>query len=281
MGLYSPTDMDGDPNPYFDDVTDDNIPDGRVAIREGYVRSAYEEADETLARRAISSREDATVFVSSDHGFAPQWYAVNVAKVLADAGMQGAPEQISNCRAVGGCDPGRTSPRPAGVAGGTAQIYVNSSAADGPDVRGVRTAVINAFQNLTDPANPGAQVVLGDHEEGGARRTSTAPTRCIRAAPATWWSCLRPPYQSDAATPGQRIAFSQFFGQHGYLPNLVDIEHNVNMHGTFIAGGPGIRKQEQCRTCGRSTLHPRSRSCMDIPGPQNASGKILHQIAKE
>ena len=53
---------------------------------------------------------------------------------------------------------------------------------------------------------------------------------------------LRPPYQYDAATLGQRIAFSQFFGQHGYLPNLVDIPHNVNMHATFIASGPGIKK---------------------------------------
>ena len=48
MGLISPTDMDGDPNPYFDDLTNDNVPDGRVAIREGYIRSAYQEADETL-----------------------------------------------------------------------------------------------------------------------------------------------------------------------------------------------------------------------------------------
>ena len=53
---------------------------------------------------------------------------------------------------------------------------------------------------------------------------------------------LRPPYQYDAATLGQRIAFSQFFGQHGYLPNLVDIPHNINMHATFIASGPGIKK---------------------------------------
>ena len=28
MALVSPTDMDGAPNPYFDDVTDDDIPDG-------------------------------------------------------------------------------------------------------------------------------------------------------------------------------------------------------------------------------------------------------------
>ena len=30
---------------------------------------------------------------------------------------------------------------------------------------------------------------------------------------------FRPPYQTDAQTPGQLVAPSQFFGQHGYLPN--------------------------------------------------------------
>ena len=52
---------------------------------------------------------------------------------------------------------------------------------------------------------------------------------------------FRPPYQRDAATPGQLTAFSQFFGQHGYLPNLVDLADNINMRGTFIAAGPGIK----------------------------------------
>ena len=48
LGLTVPSDMDGNPNPYFDDVTDDDIPDGRVAVRDGYIRSAYHEADGTL-----------------------------------------------------------------------------------------------------------------------------------------------------------------------------------------------------------------------------------------
>ena len=52
---------------------------------------------------------------------------------------------------------------------------------------------------------------------------------------------FRPPYQTDAQTPGQLTAFSQFFGQHGYLPNLVDLADNINMRGTFIAAGPGIK----------------------------------------
>ena len=98
MALYTPTDMDGNPNPYFDDATNDDILDGRVDIREGYVRSAYEEADQTLGLGRSLMGKDATVFASSDHGFAPQWQAVNVSKALADLGY--GPEQSSNCRAV-------------------------------------------------------------------------------------------------------------------------------------------------------------------------------------
>ena len=41
--------------------------------------------------------DNTTIFASSDHGFAPQWYAVNASKVLKDAGLQ-ATEQTSNCR---------------------------------------------------------------------------------------------------------------------------------------------------------------------------------------
>ena len=54
MGLVTPTDIDGDPNPYYDDLTNDNVPDGRVDEREGYIRAAYEEADETLGARTIA-----------------------------------------------------------------------------------------------------------------------------------------------------------------------------------------------------------------------------------
>ena len=82
MGLITPTDMDGDPNPYYDDLTNDNIPDGRVAIREGYIRAAYHEADETLKLARELACCGPTTFVGSDHGFAAQWYAVNAGKVL-------------------------------------------------------------------------------------------------------------------------------------------------------------------------------------------------------
>jgi hypothetical protein len=89
---------------------------------------------------------------------------------------------------------------------------------------------------------------------------------------------MRPPYQSDAGTPGQRIAFSQFFGQHGYLPDLVDLAHNVNMHATFVAGGPGVRHQPDVAGVRAIDLAPSISYFMGIPEPQNAHGKILLKL---
>jgi 2',3'-cyclic-nucleotide 2'-phosphodiesterase (5'-nucleotidase family) len=277
MGLVTPADMDGDPNPYFDDVDGDGTKDGRIAIREGYIRSAYVEADETLALGRELMNDDTTVLASSDHGFAPQWYAVNAGKILADAGITGA-ENLSNCRA-----PAAPARAKACWAGGTAQIYVNLAGRDpggvvpSGDYQTVRNQIIAAFQNLTDPANPGAQVVdtILKKEElrNVAGSDSLHPSRSGDVVVVT-----RPPYQFDAATPGQRIAFSQFFGQHGYLPNLVDLAHNVNLHGTFVAAGPGIRMQGPVGGVRAIDVAPTLAFLMGIPGPQNARGKILFNL---
>jgi 2',3'-cyclic-nucleotide 2'-phosphodiesterase (5'-nucleotidase family) len=278
MGLYTRKDMDGDPNPYYDDLTNDDIPDGRVHIRRGYVKAAYHEADETLELTQDLLKEDANTFISSDHGFAPQWYAVNAGKVLADAGLQ-ATEQTGNCR-VGGAP----TQAKACYAGGTAQIYVSLAGRDPGGVvpaanyEAVRTQIINAFQNLTDPANPGKQVVLKILKKEELSNVdgsmSLHPSRSGDVV-----VVLRPPYQFDAATVGQRIAFSQFFGQHGYLPNLVDLEHNVNMHSTFIASGPDIdRDDDPVRGVRQIDIAPTAAFLLDIPGPLNARGKILTKI---
>ena len=49
-----------------------------------------------------------------------------------------------------------------------------------------------------------------------------------------------PPYQFDAETPGTLIAPSKFFGQHGYVPDVQDLDSNTNMRATFLAGGEGV-----------------------------------------
>ncbi|MFT3895832.1 MAG: 5'-nucleotidase C-terminal domain-containing protein [Anaerolineales bacterium] len=273
MALYTPTDIDGNPNPYYDDLEGNGTPDGLTAVREGYVRSAYHEADAKLAL-ARSYMPNATVFAGSDHGFAPQWYAVNAGKILSDAGIQ-APEQPSNCRAAT-----TTNLAKACWAGGTAQIYVNTTLPSGVTYEQVRNQVIAAFQNLTDPANPNAQVVLKIMKKEELRNVdgsdSLHPSRSGDVV-----VVLRPPYQFDAATPGTRIAFSQFFGQHGYLPNLVDLAHNINMHATFVAAGPGIVHSDiPVQNVRAIDLAPTLAFLINVPGPQNARGRIMYELTQ-
>jgi 2',3'-cyclic-nucleotide 2'-phosphodiesterase (5'-nucleotidase family) len=282
MGLVTPTDMDGAPNPYYDDVEGDDIPDNRLAIRQGYIRSVYSEADTRLALTRALMGGNPTTFATSDHGFAPHWFAVNAPKVLTDAGLQ-TPEQASNCRAAAA-----TNLAKACWAGGTAQFYVNTTLPAGTTYEQVRTMIVDAFAGLTDPANPGKQVVMKILKKEDLRNVdgsdSLHPSRSGDVV-----VVLRPPYQFDAATPGQRIAFAQFFGQHGYLPELVDLEHNVNMHGTFVAAGPGVRKQDALG--GGPGRRPDTMSgvraidvaptlayLMQIPGPHNARGRILYNL---
>ena len=280
MGLVTKTDIDGRPNPYYDDLNADGTKDNRVTAREGFIRSAYHEADSTLklARQLV---KNATTFVSSDHGFAPQWMAINAGKVLQDAGLASA-ESLSNCR-VAAAD---TSQRvKACWAGGTAQIYLRRDGRD-PAISGrpagysatqyedVRQQVKAAFMNLTDPATPGRPVidrVLMKEELRNVDGTDALhPSRSGDVV-----VIARPPYQFDAAEPGKRIAFSHFFGQHGYAPNLVNIARNVNMHGTFIAGGPAIAKKKSLRNVRAIDVAPTVAFLLRIPGPQNARGRIL------
>jgi 2',3'-cyclic-nucleotide 2'-phosphodiesterase (5'-nucleotidase family)/predicted AlkP superfamily phosphohydrolase/phosphomutase len=280
LGLITPTDIDGRPNPYYDDLNADGTKDGRIAKRTGFIRSAYHEADSTLklARQLV---KNATTFVSSDHGFAPQWMAINAGKVLQDAGLATA-ESLSNCRVASGDTSQRVK---ACWAGGTAQIYLRRDGRD-PAISGrpagynatqyeqVRQQVKQAFLNLTDPSTPGRPVidrVLMKEEMRNVDGTDALhPSRTGDVV-----VIARPPYQFDAATAGQTVAFSHFFGQHGYMPNLVSLGRNVNMHGTFLASGPGIAKGKSIRNVNAIDVAPTVAFLMRIPGPQNARGRIL------
>lgn len=280
MALVTPTDMDGAPNPYYDDLNGDGVKDNRIAAREGFIRSAYHEADAKLARARGLLGNNPTTFASADHGFAPQWYAVNARKVLFDASVNGVSLQASGGATASNCGAVASDLSKACWAGGTIQVYVNPTLPAGTTYEQVRTAVINAFQTLTDPANPGKQVVLKIMKKEELRDVdgsdSLHPNRSGDVV-----VVLRPPYQSDAGTPGQRVAFSQFFGQHGYLPNLVDIPHNVNMHAAFVAAGPGIRHQNPVAGIRAIDLAPTLAFLLGVPGPQNARGRIMTDLAPQ
>ncbi len=307
MALVTQTDADGglnpcyDVNPKFDDVQcTGRGTAGRVTIREGYIRSAYEDADEKLGITRTLMGGNPTTFAGSDHGFAPQWYAVNANAVLNAATVGGVSlhasnASASNCSAVGVAPVSPPAvPNPAEDitkacwAGGTIQIYINPNrlknaaqptSATFPTYEDVRTAVRNAFQSLTDPANPGKQVIQTIMNKEDLRNVdgsdSLHPNRSGDVV-----VVLRPPYQSDAGTAGQAIALSHFFGQHGYLPNYVDLANNINMHATFVAAGPGIRQQSPVAGVRAVDLAPTLAFLMNFPGPQNARGKILYNLTQ-
>ena len=151
--------------------------DGRVAIDadevEGFVRDAYMMADQILSAGRDLLGPEATTLMVSPWGLAPSWLAVNAGKVLVDAGITEA-EQPENC--VPGpvsTPPGTPDPEalPVGPAvkacwsGGTAHVYINL---DGREAAGsvaedayepTRDAIVAAFEQLRDPANPDAPVV--------------------------------------------------------------------------------------------------------------------------
>lgn len=285
LGLVTPNDMDGNPNPYFDDVENDDIPDNRLTERAGYILSAYQEADQTLGLGLSLMGSNTAVFSSSDHGFAPQWYAVNARKVLSDTtvNLTGTPVSLhpsgaadtSNCRA------GASDFVKACWAGGTSQFYLNSALAPAGSVTAttVISAVIQAFATLTDSVNPTATVtstiLLKSQLRNVDGSDSLHPNRSGDVV-----VVLRPPYQYDAATLTETIAFSHFFGQHGYLPDLVDLADNanVNMHGSFFASGTGILSATTVSGVRAVDVAPTIAFLMGIPGPQNARGNILYDI---
>jgi 2',3'-cyclic-nucleotide 2'-phosphodiesterase (5'-nucleotidase family) len=308
MALVTETDADGAPNPCFD--VNPKFSDvqctgrgtaGRVATREDYIRSAYVDADEKLGVTRQLMGGNPTTFAGSDHGFAPQWFAVNANAVLNAATVGGVSlhasnANASNCGAVGVAPVSPpTVPNAAEDitkacwAGGTIQIYINPNrlknpaqptSANFPTYEEVRTAVRNAFQTLTDPANPGKQVVQTIMNKEDLRNVdgsdSLHPNRSGDVV-----VVLRPPYQSDAGTAGQAIALSHFFGQHGYLPNYVDLANNINMHATFVAAGPGIAHSNTPVAGVRAVdVAPTFAFLMNIPGPQNARGRILYNLTQ-
>ncbi len=289
MGLVTKTDADGAPNPCYDVIPKfDDVQctgrgtAGRVAIREGYIRSAYVDADEKLAITRSLMGGQPTTFAGSDHGFAPQWYAVNANKVLFDATVHNTSTNVdvslhaSNASASN-CSAATTDLTKACWAGGTIQVYVNLTLPTGITYDAVRAAVRGAFQNLTDPANPGKQVILRIMNKEELRNVdgsdSLHPNRSGDVVVVT-----RPPYQSDAGTANQAIALSHFFGQHGFLPEYVDLKNNINMHGTFVAAGPGIRHKDHINGLRAIDIAPTIAFLMNIPGPQNARGRILYDI---
>lgn len=262
----------------FDDVNRDGIPDGRLAIREGFIRSAYQLADETLALLRNLMPKKSLVVAGADHGFAPHWKGVSAGDVLFNAGLQNN-LQTSNCR-PGGSSAVRNDDRvKACWAGGTAQIYINL---EGRDVNGVvpadqfetvRDQVIDAFLSLVDPdtgENAVATALKKEELRDVDGSDALFPTRSGDVV-----VVLNPPFQFDAAIPGQEISDSVFFGQHGFLPDLVDLSRNINLRSVFVMEGPGVSNKKVLSNVSIVDLAPTLAFALGIPAPANSTGRIL------
>ena len=300
LGLVTKTLPGGDPNPAYDDVQVNGTPDGRVAVREGFIKRAYQGADTTmrLAQDLLGSR-NLTTFVGSDHGFGPQFLAIDASKVLVDLGLLSRP-QTSNCRPATGETVGKAK---ACWAGGTVQIYLNLAGRD-PAGGGLTQVAANdeaatvaqikaAFLGVTDPKDwtgdgqpEGWTVIDRAYTKAEARyipNDKTDPTSTADMAHPTRTGDVvafsYPPYQFDAATPGQLTALSLFFGQHGYVPDVQDLANNINMRATFLAGGSAIKKGSyRVRSI---DIAPTVAYLLDVPMPQQAQGRVLLDILRD
>jgi 2',3'-cyclic-nucleotide 2'-phosphodiesterase (5'-nucleotidase family) len=282
LGLLTKTAPDGSPNPYYDRVAGTGPRDGRLVQRAGYLEGAYASADSRLGlvRNLLGGNPD--VLASSDHGFAPQWLAIDAAKPLFDLGLQDV-EQTSNCRPASTSAPGGTIAKQC-EAGGTAQIYLDLQGRnpDGvlPQSDYVSTVheIVDAYRNLTDP-DTGQKIIAAVFTKAQMAdvqgSNSLNPTRTGDVVVVT-----KPPYQFDAATVGTLVAPSHFFGQHGYLPNLVDLKHNINLHATFVAGGPDIRHRGSVPGVHAVDLAPTLALLGGFDPPLQATGRVLTGIIK-
>jgi 2',3'-cyclic-nucleotide 2'-phosphodiesterase (5'-nucleotidase family)/predicted AlkP superfamily phosphohydrolase/phosphomutase len=300
LGLVTKTLPNGAPNPAYDDIEVNGTPDGRVHQREAFIRRAYQGSDATmrLAQKHLANRHhddsNVTTFVSSDHGFAPQFAAVDASQVLVDLGLLSKP-QTSNCRPAAGETIGKAE---ACWAGGAVQIYLNLAGRDpaGGGLQQVAAAdeaatvaqIKAAYLAVADPndwtgdgAPEGWKVIDRAYTKAEARYIPNGPGSTANMANPTRTGDVvafaYPPYQFDAETPGTLVARSAFFGQHGYVPDVQDLASNTNMRATFLAGGAGIGHGTV--TGARSIdLAPTIAFMLGVPVPQQSQGRVLLEI---
>ncbi|HEY1118577.1 MAG TPA: 5'-nucleotidase C-terminal domain-containing protein [Acidimicrobiales bacterium] len=293
LGLVTRRLPGGDPNPAYDDTNLDGVRDGRVAERSAFIRAAYHESDRTLALARSLVGKDPTTFVGSDHGFAPQFLAIDASRPLVDLGLLSTP-QTSNCRPAATETIGKAK---ACWAGGALQIYLNLAGRDpasatlqqvpAADEAATVAMIREAYEGLADPNDwthdgqpEGWTMIDRTFTKAEARYVPNSPHTTADMAHPTRTGDLvafaAPPYQFDAQTPGTLVAPSHFFGQHGYVPDLQDLPANVNMRATFLAGGKGIAHGSVfARTI---DLAPTLAFLLGIPEPQQSQGRVLTKV---
>jgi len=247
--------------------------------REAFTWEAYAAADELLAVGQELLGPEVTTLAVASGVFDTSNQVVNAGQVLVDAGLAEV-EQPENC--VPGpvtTPPGTPDPEPLPVgpavkacwSGGMAHIYLNL---DGREAAGsvpedayvaASDAIVAAFTDLEDPANPNATVVEGIYRKEELRDVAGAdalhPSRSGDVV-----VTLAPPYRFDDPEAGVRLGPASTVGSDGYLSTAGG--------GLLLADGPAIA--DGATLDARAIdIAPTAAFLLGVPGPHNASGNIL------
>lgn len=231
----------------------------------GYIRDAYSLADTMLDSVWSEMGNKTNVFVTSDHGVSSSGKSVNANFILQQAGLQ-IPGNLNGSKAV------------AYIAGGTAQVYVNlqgrnpNGVVAPGDYETVRQQIVDAFNNALSSEKL-EDIML--KEETAAIPTAFGQTYNMLHPNRTGDVVVfvAPPYQFDAATPGQVIGDAPISGQHGYLP-----QGQLDRFAVFAAAGHDIKKWNHNDPLPIVTvldMAPTVAEVLGISAPNNSQGVVL------
>ncbi len=246
---------------------------------EAFTREAYAAADRLLAAgRELLGPEVTTLAVAS-RAFEASTQVVNAGQLLVDAGLAAVHPPGQGGR--GGLPPPPATPDPEALpvgpavkacwSGGTAHIYLNL---DGREAAGsvpedayvaAGDAIVAAFADLEDPANPDATVVAGIYRKEELRDVGGVdalhPSRSGDVV-----VTLAPPYRFGDLEPGVRLGPASTVGSGGYLAPADS--------GLLLADGPAIA-DGATHDARAIDVAPTAAFLLGVPGPYNASGEIL------
>ena len=231
-----------------------------AARYQDYIRQAYEGADGVL-KALWDEMPGANVIVTSDHGFQNTWMAINANYVLETLGLYDQAD-LAGSQAV------------AYWAGGTAQIYINLQGRnpDGvvapEDYEAMRAQIAAAFEAL------GPEVIerVLMKEETAAIKTTMGSTINMMHPDRTGDVVVfsHPPYQFDAATPGQVTAPTPIYGQHGFVP-----DGSWDRFGVFAAAGPDVNGTKLPLVTALD-IAPTVAYMLGIDAPADSEGVVLN-----
>ena len=223
------------------------------------LRKAYQSVDRMIGAIISNVGKDALTFVVSDHGSVSHIGNVPIAKILQDAGLLFLKEDPITHRTT--IDWSNTKAIPQR----SVYIYVNLKGRD-PDgivnqeeYESVRDTIIDALYSYKDPTT-GKRPILFALRREDARILGLYGDRIGDIVYA-----VRPEYGHEH---GQQVTTARFgFG---------------SLKGLFIASGPGIKRGVTiARNISLADIAPTISYVLDIPGPMDSEGRILHEIFSE